>query len=359
MSSATHREPLVILGAGPAGLSLARELKLRGHDPLLVERGPGVGSSWKAMRHGLRLGPWMSSTLPGQPVPWRRAVELAPRTDFCDYLDRYAAANHLRLRPNAEVERVTAEGDGFCLDLGETSCSARLLVNATGYFGNPFTPSIAGAEASSIPQLHAARFHSLADLEGKVAPGGRVLIVGGRLSAGELLLELHGAGYQIELSVREKLEFGRSLTLQRAVAPLYFALENLLLRRPGEHRGSSSRPMDGGPSRQLISSGKVLVNPPIDRFEGSEVVFADNRRQAYDLVLYATGYRPLLQHLEGLVSFDSESGLPPLHDFESSEQPGLFFLGLDNLRNFRSRLIRGLREDAAILAELLARRLSD
>jgi hypothetical protein len=66
----------------------------------------------------------------------------------------------------------------------------------------------------------------------------------------------------------------------------------------------------------------------------------------------------VLQHLSGLgLSVNDHTGVPPVSDMESTEAPGLFFLGLDGLRNFQSRFIRGIRRDAVALADRLAERL--
>jgi hypothetical protein len=49
--------------------------------------------------------------------------------------------------------------------------------------------------------------------------------------------------------------------------------------------------------------------------------------------------------------------LPAIQDFELTEASGLFLLGFDNLYNFRSRYLRGIRSDAAKLASILEDRL--
>jgi hypothetical protein len=43
---------------------------------------------------------------------------------------------------------------------------------------------------------------------------------------------------------------------------------------------------------------------------------------------------------------------------ESLAMPGLFFLGVDGQRTYRSRFLRGLVEDSSIVAELVAKRVS-
>lgn len=44
-------------------------------------------------------------------------------------------------------------------------------------------------------------------------------------------------------------------------------------------------------------------------------------------------------------------------NMESTKVPGLFFLGLDNIWNYRSRYLRGIRRDSCKLAELISRNL--
>src|SRR4029077_12015566 len=77
-----------------------------------------------------------------------------------------------------------------------------------------------------------------------------------------------------------------------------------------------------------------------------------------DAVIYATGFRPALHHLASLaLALDAQSGRPQLDGLESVSAPDLFFIGLDHGRNFQSRFIRGIRNDAVVLAERLEQRL--
>jgi putative flavoprotein involved in K+ transport len=51
-----------VIGGGPAGLAAAAELRRRGLNPVILERGEQVGTSWRAgydrlRAHALRAGP--------------------------------------------------------------------------------------------------------------------------------------------------------------------------------------------------------------------------------------------------------------------------------------------------------------
>ena len=46
-----------------------------------------------------------------------------------------------------------------------------------------------------------------------------------------------------------------------------------------------------------IKKGLIAVRPGIDHFETDTVVFTDGQKDRYDTVIFATGYRPLLEDL--------------------------------------------------------------
>jgi putative flavoprotein involved in K+ transport len=134
-------------------------------------------------------------------------------------------------------------------------------------------------------------------------------------------------------------------------------LERFKLRLKGARTAGPDVRMAGGTARKLIKSGRVPTFPVISRFEGNSVLFADDRRLQPDVVLFATGFRPALGHLASLnVSTSPENGTPGLRDLESVSVSGLYFLGLDHGRNFQSRFLRGIRNDARFLAERLEKR---
>jgi hypothetical protein len=115
--------------------------------------------------------------------------------------------------------------------------------------------------------------------------------------------------------------------------------------------------MDGGRARELHESGRVIRHPPIIRVVNGAVQFADGSSVHAGLIIYATGYRPTWPAVAGSTLSRSADRLPRCRDWESEDVSGLFFLGLDNRRNYRSRTLRGIRGDAPALARLLADRL--
>src|SRR6186713_2249772 len=105
---------VMVVGAGPAGLAVSRELRARGVDHVVLERG-AIGQSWRRYYDGLVLhtGRHLSS-LPGR--PFRRSDPMfVTRDRFVRYLDEYAAEMDLPIEPGVEVVSVRREHGHWAL----------------------------------------------------------------------------------------------------------------------------------------------------------------------------------------------------------------------------------------------------
>ncbi|HTG43831.1 MAG TPA: NAD(P)-binding domain-containing protein, partial [Verrucomicrobiae bacterium] len=202
---------VVVIGAGPAGLACGHELQRSGFRFLIVEGGSGAGESWRGMPVALKLiSPWKANALPGEsPFRHSRHQQLT-RAEFLAYLEEYAVLHQLPVRTACPVSQVVREPGGlFAVTVPGTILRCRWLINATGYFLNPFQPHIPGAAESLIPQIHVGRYRDPGQVRSRMrSTAGPVLVVGKRLSAGQTLLELAEAGVPVALSYRSSLEFG-------------------------------------------------------------------------------------------------------------------------------------------------------
>jgi hypothetical protein len=220
-------------------------------------------------------------------------------------------------------------------------------------------PEIPGAAASSVLQLHVANYRSPQHLDSLVGTRrGPVLIVGKRLSAGQAMVELVDAGFEVALSHRSPIQFGAGPLFMWFFLRVFSLVEEIALRLHGQRARDWDVKMPGGRAKKLIRQCVVKTHPAIRRFESNAVVLEDGTEITPAAVLYATGYQPALDHLRGLLPELSTPGsMPAIHEMESVTEPGLFFLGLANQHNFQSRYIRGIRRDAVVLAEQLKSRI--
>lgn len=337
---------VLILGAGPAGLSLGRELSVRQIPYLILDKESVVGSTFAHMTDCTTYGPWLNNTLPGSPVPLSRRLSRTTRPEYARYLESYAKEHALNVILGVKVQRVEYQ-EGFVVDGSDgVSYRAPILVNATGQFSRPNLPSYPGEDVCRIPRIHSADYRSpetVRTLTGSPHP--KVLIVGSGLSAGEIMQELYQAGCEVHLSHRERIESWPSPVEETLLSPLTYLWEELSLRL-GLPRPSNLRPrLRRGTQLNLLLTHRVWTHPEISRLESDRVVFLDNAEDRYDIILFATGYRPALAHLAPIVG-----GRPRLNGLASIDVPNLYFLGLPGSRTFRSEFLRGIREDAMILA---------
>lgn len=188
--------PIVIIGAGQAGLSAAHYLwrdGLRaGRDFIVLDAGSGPGGAWRERWDSLTLGHANRiSDLPGFPLgtPDPRTPASAV---VSDYYSRFEDELELCVIRPAEVVRVQSEeSDTGPLDItvdvdGERlNLSAASLINATGTWTHPYVPFVPGIAEFEGRQLHTVNFRKVEDFRGL-----RTVVVGGGISATQFLLQL-------------------------------------------------------------------------------------------------------------------------------------------------------------------------
>jgi hypothetical protein len=79
----------------------------------------------------------------------------------------------------------------------------------------------------------------------------------------------------------------------------------------------------------FIRHGKILVRPGIARFDGNDVVFTDGSREAFDTVVFATGYRITFPFFErSFIDWSDALSIPLYRKMIHPEIDDLFFIGL-------------------------------
>ncbi|MEW6282355.1 MAG: FAD-dependent oxidoreductase, partial [Candidatus Eremiobacterota bacterium] len=248
---------VLIIGGGPGGLALGFELGRRGVDYLILERAPWLGNTFRTMAANTTYGPWINNVLPCTRPSWNIALRRTNREEYAQYLSEYAIRNDLRYRTGIEVQGIQRGPDGFQVRTDQGEFRARSVVNATGYFSNPFRPVYPGAAESCIRQIHAAAFRDPDTVRCLVGRNrARVLLVGKRMTAGEVMQSLYRAGFLVWISHRSPIRYGPSSFMEACLSPFTFMLEKTLRHVPGlpEPRHMTYL-MCGGEPRRLIESG--------------------------------------------------------------------------------------------------------
>lgn len=364
---------VVIVGAGPAGLAAARELKRRGFTPRILERGDAPAWSWRNFYDSLVLhtGRHMS-VLPGMRYP--RGTPLFPsRNDFVDYLERYVEQFGLRVETGTSVLRAHPPSDdgAWRLETNRGDIEADALVFATGVVANPIVPDIPGRETFAGRVLHSLEYRNPEPFRGR-----RVLVVGVGNSGGEIASELARAGVDVCVSVRSGADIV-PLTIGgipiQYVATVLWKLPTAVreriiarVRRRTEKRRGPSRipplgwtrpdriPLIGFHLDDEVRAGRVRLLPAIASITPAGARFDDGSEHPFDDVILATGFRPALQPLEGVVRTDERGFAIRSDRVTSADQPRLFFVG----HNYDvSGGLRNIWRDAPLAARAVRRAL--
>lgn len=212
------RPPVVVIGAGPYGLSVAAHLRAAGA-PVRVF-GDVMGSWRHAMATGMFLKSTPAATDLSAPVPGARLAdfrrehgepELTKLTPIpCDVFVRYGQWFRKRYVGEVEPARVTvverpAAGTGFTVrsDDGQVTAAAAVVV-ATGLNGLAHVPDELRRLAPGGPGPAAPVSHTSHHTDLSVYAGRRVAVVGGGQSALESAALLHEAGAEARVLVRER-----------------------------------------------------------------------------------------------------------------------------------------------------------
>lgn len=334
----------VVIGAGPAGLAVSRELGVLGVVHTVLEAGQGPGHSWSKVYDTLRLhtGKHLSA-LPGMPLP-RSSPMFVAASCFLEYLRTYATSFDVPVRIDARVLRARRTHGGWHVETTAGDYGARSLVVATGIMSSPVVPSFQGRE-----DFGGTVRHSIEYLRPDPFVGRRVLVVGAGNSAAEIAPELAEGGAQVTVAIRSGAN-----VVPRAVLGLpiqYVAWAALRLPVPARNlvvatfrrvtrlvRGAPPFP----PSRKpllgevpiigfklvdAIRSGTIGVRGGVERFTRNGVRFEDGFEEAFDDVILATGFRAALEPLGDLVSRDERGFAKRLDRVRSAEHADLYFVG--------------------------------
>ena len=346
----SDRTPVIIVGAGQSGLAAAKAVHSRGLRPLILEASRNRSGSWSSYYDSLHLfSPARFSAMPGLPFPGD-PDRYPHRDEVVSYLESYAdQLGDVEIRTETRVTDVAADGPGFLVHTADgEQLAASGIVVASGSFGNPHRPVLAGAESFGGVVTHVADYRNPEPYVGQ-----RVVVLGAGNSA---------------IQVAHELAEKSTVTVARLRSPEF--VPQVMHGHDVHHwfdvTGFDQVPgvwlallagaplvLDTGDYRAAYEADRLDQRPVFTALGQDEVEWADGRREHVDSIILATGYRPDVDYLRNLGALD-ENGQPRHVGGISTTHPGLVYLGLEGQRTFASNTLRGVSRDADQVMPALA-----
>lgn len=384
----TSNHDVIVVGAGPGGLSAAWELVQAGLRPLVLERTSAVGDVWRSHYDGLRLNTGRRlSRLPGSPLP-ASSGGWPTRDDLVALLAGMPARGRFSVQTGIEVTRIgwdAATAQWQVSDAAGHLHGGRAVVVATGGARVPVMPAWEGQHEFSGRVLHSSAFR-----DAKAFAGQRVLVVGCGNSAAEIASRLTAHASAVVCAVRTPPHL-----LPKSVLGIPMAGWGLLLRHLPERlsdtllhwlqktaigdlapyglplpsrrlsekfRESQAVPTLYVPFSENVRAGRIRIVGALRRF-GKHSVVVDDRvdtpgapaarplELSVDSVIAGTGFRSGLEQLIAVPGLIDAQGRPAVTGAaEFAGAPRLYFIGQHNPLTGQLREIR-------IEASQIARRL--
>lgn len=326
----SYIEKMLVVGAGPVGLAVAKGLKQRGIPYDHVEADDAVGGNWY---HGVFESTHIISSRKTTEFADYPMPETYPEFPSCHQILEYLTnfANEFGLVDLIEFEtKVVAarpcENDRWevALDSGEKRIYKGVIA-CTGHHWDRLWPEYPGEFTGRW--IHSKDYKSPEELRGK-----RVLVIGGGNSACDVATDAARVAKSAHISMRnghwflpktlmgvptvEILRPWMSMPIQRLVLRILLKAavgdyRNYGLQRPHD-RIFDRHPTINSELLQFLKEGRVKPLPGVHALDGDAIEFEDGRREKFDIVVCATGFHVSFPYLpEGLV--EVRNAVPQLH----------------------------------------------
>ncbi|WP_406516980.1 NAD(P)-binding domain-containing protein [Streptomyces sp. NBC_00134] len=292
---------VIVIGAGQAGLSSAYHLRRAGFEPerdfVVLDHSPRPGGAWQFRWPSLTYGKVHGMhSLPGMELTGADPVRPSSEV-IAAYFASYEETFDLRVRRPVDV-RAVREGDGgrLLVETSDGTWSTRALINATGTWDRPFWPRYPGQETFRGRQLHTAIYPGPEAFRGQ-----RVIVVGGGASGTQHLMEIAPYAAATTWVTRRPPVYNEGPfdeNLGRAAVALVD--ERVRAGLPPQSVVSVTGLPLNDAIRQARADGVLDRLPMFDRITPSGVEWEDGRRVDADVILWATGFRPAIEHLAPL-----------------------------------------------------------
>lgn len=312
---------VLVIGAGQAGLSAGYHLQRTGYRHAtgqydvgaetfaVFDVNPAPGGAWQHRWESLTMATVNGIfDLPGMTKP-DQDPQTPARTAVPQYFAQFEATMQLPiLRPVqvTEVRPADEDPDGDLLvTTDDGQWRTRAIINATGTWNNPLLPDYPGSQTFTGAQMHTRDYVTHRDFTGQ-----RVAVVGGGISALQHLEEISRVATTLWYTRREPVfgKFGSSGEIdgRRVIEEVTAAAE---AGKPTSSVVSYTGLIWNREAQAAYERGTLNRRPMFTGIEPYGVREADGSFTSVDTILWATGFRPALKHLDPLGLQNAEGGI--------------------------------------------------
>jgi len=290
---------VIVIGAGPAGLSAAIEAKKKNLSVLVIDKGSIVNSIRNFPINMIFFSTAELLEIAG--IPFAASTPHPTRAEAVNYYSRVAKFFGIQFRFYWKVISVHRSERGFNLEI-KNEISSQLdfastdkVIIATGFYDNPNLLNVSGEILPSV-----SHYYKEAEIHFKQ----NVIVVGGNNSAVEAALDLYRHGVQVTILHRGE-RFGKGVK--------YWILTDI------ENRVKNKEIVTYFNTRVLEIKPNVVIAD----------VCGEEREFECDFVYALTGYHPAVNFLKEIgIEIDEETGAPKHNPntFESNVK-GIYVAG--------------------------------
>lgn len=325
----------LIIGGGQAGLSVAYFLKRHTPDFIILDQQEMPGGSWQQTWDSLKLfSPIAYNSLSGWQMPGPRN-QYPGKEAFINYLKAYEERYQFPVRRAVKAVKVERAKDLFKITTDHGVYHSKTLISATGKAGNPFIPYYPKATVFQGKQIHSVQYRNAAPYKNQ-----KVLIIGGGNSGAQILAE-------ISMVAETKW-----ITLDKPVIlPEYMDGHYLFEQATKRYLNKSTEKLNQGSLGDIIQIDSVKEAlqrnvykdfRPFESFYKNGIVLKDGTKEAFDQVVWCTGFKPDLRHLRPFIKTSHiKTKLTKAIDI-----PGLWLVGYGSFTGFASDTIYGVGKTA-------------
>ena len=357
----TNDSPKIcVIGAGPCGLAMAKNLLGQGLTNFTVfEKNSELGGTWVFSEKDSHSSIYETTHIISSkrlsefedfPMP-ASYPDYPSHSQILSYFNAYADQFELHpfMRLNTAVEHVTRYASNqwrivYRDSAGEHEAIFDYLLIANGHHWDPYEPNYPGT-FNGI-QLHAHQYKRAAPFKNK-----RVLVVGGGNSACDIAVEVARLSSKTCISMRKgqhifpKFIFGKptdSMFSKIAWMPigckqyLVAFVIRILQSRYAKYQleKPTSKPLEVHPTINsellyFIRHGKIFPRTGIEKMNGDHVYFTDGRKEAFDVIIFATGYKISFPFFSNtFIDYSAQTHIPLYRKMMHPEFDNLYFIGL-------------------------------